>query len=140
MNQIQGYCQKIMLFHQRIMYGRYGMDQYGVFLLICATVCTYLAFMVAMWPFYVLRYLPLAYVFYRFFSKDIPKRRLENKNFLRYFAPYQQWFKLASSNLRDRQHKYFHCPKCKQKMRIPRGKGIIMVTCSSCHHIFREKS
>jgi len=32
------------------------------------------------------------------------------------------------------------CPKCTQKLRLPRGKGKIIVTCSKCRSEFRLKT
>ena len=37
-------------------------------------------------------------------------------------------------------YKYFRCPQCKQKLRAPRGRGKIQVTCQKCHHVFQTKT
>ena len=34
--------------------------------------------------------------------------------------------------IKDRKHKYFECPKCRQPVRVPRGKDKIAVTCPKC--------
>lgn len=39
-----------------------------------------------------------------------------------------------------KQYKYFKCPNCKVLMRLPRGKGVVTVTCSRCHNSFTQKS
>jgi len=39
-----------------------------------------------------------------------------------------------------RQYKEFHCRSCGQKLRVPRGKGKLKVTCSACHAQFSIKS
>ena len=39
-----------------------------------------------------------------------------------------------------RQYKYFICPQCTQRLRVPRGKGHLRVTCTRCHHVFETKS
>jgi ribosomal protein L37AE/L43A len=33
----------------------------------------------------------------------------------------------------------FKCPSCKQKLRAPKGRGKIQVTCSKCHNQFIKK-
>ena len=33
----------------------------------------------------------------------------------------------------------FKCPSCKQKLRAPKGRGKIQVTCSKCHAVFIKK-
>ena len=38
----------------------------------------------------------------------------------------------------DTEHVYFHCPKCNQEMRAPKGKGKILVTCKNCGEKFEK--
>jgi ribosomal protein L37AE/L43A len=40
----------------------------------------------------------------------------------------------------DSVSKIFKCPKCKQALRVPRGKGKILITCQSCGHKFEKKT
>ena len=42
--------------------------------------------------------------------------------------------------LKDREHKYFACPKCKQSVRVPKGKGKIAITCPKCREKFVKKT
>ena len=42
--------------------------------------------------------------------------------------------------LKDRQHRYFDCPKCHQMVRVPRGKGKISITCPRCREKFVKKT
>jgi RNase P subunit RPR2 len=39
-----------------------------------------------------------------------------------------------------RQYKYLICPQCTQRLRVPRGKGRIRVTCTRCGNVFETKS
>lgn len=39
-----------------------------------------------------------------------------------------------------RQYKYFICPQCAQRLRVPRGKGRLRVTCTRCGNVFETKS
>lgn len=39
-----------------------------------------------------------------------------------------------------RQYKYFICPQCAQRLRVPRGKGRLRVTCTRCGNMFEIKS
>lgn len=39
-----------------------------------------------------------------------------------------------------RQYKYFVCPQCAQRLRVPRGKGRLRVTCTRCGNRFEVKS
>ena len=42
--------------------------------------------------------------------------------------------------IKDREHRYFDCPKCRQPVRVPRGKGKIMITCPKCKERFQRKT
>ena len=39
-----------------------------------------------------------------------------------------------------KKYKYFICPQCTQKLRVPRGKGRLRVTCTKCGNVFEIKS
>ena len=39
-----------------------------------------------------------------------------------------------------KQYKYFICPQCTQRLRVPRGKGKLRVTCTRCGNKFETKS
>ena len=39
-----------------------------------------------------------------------------------------------------KQYKYFMCPQCAQRLRVPRGKGKLRVTCTNCGNVFETKS
>ena len=44
-------------------------------------------------------------------------------------------------NLEERRkYKHLTCPQCMQKLRVPRGKGTILVTCTKCRYKFRAKT
>jgi predicted phosphohydrolase len=42
--------------------------------------------------------------------------------------------------LKDRDHRYFDCPRCRQRVRVPRGKGKISISCPKCHEKFVKKT
>ena len=35
---------------------------------------------------------------------------------------------------------YYRCPKCRQKLRVPRGRGRIQISCPRCGTQFIKKS
>ncbi len=39
-----------------------------------------------------------------------------------------------------RYYKYFNCPNCNQKVRVPKGKGKIEITCPKCRTSFIRKT
>ena len=39
-----------------------------------------------------------------------------------------------------KHYKYLICPQCTQRLRVPRGKGRLIVTCTRCGNRFETKS
>lgn len=127
-------------FLSRFMAGRYGNDQLNLTLMV-AYLALYLIsilthFTVLYWVALVLVIVSL----FRCFSRQIERRRAENVRYLQMIRPLQRSFKTFRLRVKDRDHRYFKCPNCKQQMRVPRGKGRITVHCRSCGTTFEEKS
>lgn len=115
------------------MYGRYGTDQLNLFLLICAFSISVISNFIPIPFFGYLGLIPLIYSIYRTFSKNIAKRRSENEKFLHVWRKFTRFFKNFKKNAADRKiYKYFKCPNCSQKVRVPKGKGKISITCPKC--------
>ena len=49
-------------------------------------------------------------------------------------------FQRVLTQLKDRDHRYYHCPKCRQTVRVPRGHGKINIRCPKCGEQFVKKS
>ena len=71
----------------------------------------------------------MIWALYRCFSRNTYKRYQENRKFLQFF-----------DRLKDREHRYYDCPKCRQVVRVPRGKGKIAITCPKCKERFVKKT
>lgn len=133
---------------QQFMRGRYGMDQLGQFLSVVAVILIFVNFFIVSpilwWAVAVL----IVLLYYRMFSRNVAKRYQENQRYSELASGVRGWF----SDIRDRitHHKQMHdpqtgyhiyrCPRCHQKIRIPRGKGHIMVKCPKCQFEFHKKS
>ena len=129
-----------MRFLQRFMYGRYGSDQLNLFLLVVYLLCWFLSLFARLW---ILRYVGLVAILlalFRILSRNLDRRRAENAKFLKLVRPVTQWIALRRTIHRDKEHCYFKCPNCGQRLRVPRGKGKITVTCRACGNTFQEKS
>ena len=125
---------------QRFMYGRYGNDQLGFFLLGLSVALSLLATIFDFALLNLLAEVVIIYALFRMFSRNTYKRREENNRFLHKVNPFLKWFRLQQTMRKDKAHRYFKCPNCSQYLRVPRGKGKITVTCRSCRASFQEKS
>lgn len=129
-----------MRFIQRFMYGRYGADQLSFFLLALYLVLYLVSVFLHSSLCYALAMVALVLALYRIISRRPDRRRAENAKFLALAGPAVRWSKLRLTMLRDREHRYFRCPNCGQRLRAPRGKGKITVNCRNCGVSFEEKT
>jgi len=127
-------------FLRKLMAGRYGTDQLNTTLMVVWLVL-YLVSLFTRWT--ILYWVSLVLVLvtlFRGFSRRIDRRRAENARFLQLVRPVKSKLRNLSVRAKDRDHRYFRCPNCKQQMRVPKGKGRITVHCRSCGATFEEKS
>lgn len=126
---------------QRFFYGRYGLDQLGIFSFVLYFLLFVLNLFVKWTVIYVLMVVLLVVMLWRMLSKKYDKRRHENEIFLKVWNPIAQFFKLPFLRIRDRKtHKYVKCPACKKYMRIKKGKGEREINCPLCSNRFSVKS
>lgn len=130
-----------MLFQkfQQFMYGRYGGDKFSLFLVAVAIVFSFLGGL--FWPLSLVADVLLIYTIFRMFSRNYTARQREYAVFMKVWGPVENWFRFQTRRFKERKtYKYFHCPTCKQRLRAPRGRGKIQVTCQNCHNVFQTKT
>ncbi|MDF2675770.1 MAG: hypothetical protein K0Q97_57 [Bacillota bacterium] len=126
-----------MNFFQKFMIGRYGTDKLSMTLLVGGMIVTFIGDIVHSEILILSSYIFFTASFFRILSKNISARQQENIKFLKYYNPTTAWVKSQINVLKgNKSYKYFSCPNCKQKMRAPRKKGSIMVTCNKCSNKF----
>jgi len=126
---------------QRFMYGRYGMDAFGQFLLWSAIVFMLLSMIVKTPVLNTLSLALLLWGYFRMFSRNIQKRYQENCTYYRYVNKVKDFFKKQKSYMQQRKtHHIYKCPQCGQKIRIPRGKGKVAIRCRTCGTEFIKNS
>lgn len=125
----------------RFMSGRYGNDSLNNFIMISALVFMLLnAFWWKNGIVYTVVWALLILNIFRSYSRNIYKRRMENSKFQTLVKPITKRFGLAKKQKTDKEHRYFICPSCSQNVRVPRGKGKIVITCPKCGNKFERKS
>ena len=120
---------------------RYGGDQLSLVLLILSVLLTLVGHLTKLYLFIFISYIPLIISVYRMFSKNIHKRRMENYKFSIYISPIYSKYKNIQKRFGERKtHKFFKCPDCKSKLRLPKGKGRIIITCPKCNNKFEKRT
>ena len=124
---------KLSALLHNFMAGRYGTDRLNMVILSVGLVASLLSVLIKFAPvnlaLFVLSYGMMFWAIFRSLSRNTYKRYQENRKFLQ-----------LTGRLKDREHRYFDCPKCRQMVRVPRGKGKISITCPRCREKFVKKT
>ena len=125
---------------RQMMRGRYGVDELGRFILYAALLLLMISAVVRN---YILSFVITVIVIYglvRTFSRDHARRSEENQRYLDFCDRIRDAVQGHARNVRDREHAYFYCPRCHQLVRVPRGKGHIMIHCPKCGTDFEKRT
>ena len=129
----------------RFMQGRYGVDNLARFTLGVAlfviVVGSFMRQNAAGGVLDTVGFILIIYTYFRILSRNISARYAENQKYLKMTAGIRR--KLASWKSQLAQRKIYHiyrCPGCKQKIRVPRGRGKIEIRCPKCNTRFVKKS
>ena len=118
---------------RRFMEGRYGSDKLNTAILMVALVLvlvyTFLPFGLVKIILWIISYVLMIWAIFRMLSRNTYRRYQENRRFLQ-----------IVDGIRDREHRYYNCPTCRQRVRVPRGKGKISITCPKCREKFIRKT
>lgn len=124
----------------RWMQGRYGGDELGRFLIVVYIVVAMINLFLESELISLFLLGLMIWNISRILSKKIYARRKENQIFLAKMQPFQRGIKIIKLNLKDRNNRYYICPKCHQICRIPRTNKKGMITCPRCFHQFKARS
>ncbi len=133
----------------------YGLDLFSIFLILVSSFLNLFSLT------RIVALIVLLIALYRVFSKNVEKREQELRNFCMninkilskfnralpsnlpvfhfsdcapLFSNFKKWFN------EKRNFKIVKCPRCSQKLRLPRHRGRITVTCKRCLHEFKLKT
>ena len=122
---------KIAAGTRSFMQGRYGPDKLNTAILVTGVICCLLSMVIPVigMPLMLLSYVLMGWAIFRMLSRSTYNRYEENRKYLRFVE-----------RLKDRDHRYFDCPRCRQSVRVPRGKGKISITCPKCKEKFIKKT
>ena len=132
-NKPNSFFGKLRMGLQQFMTGRYGTDKLNMAILCVGLGFSFLSMLIPV-AMVKLIFTTISYVFmflaiFRSLSRNIYKRYDENRKFLLFFQ-----------KLKDKNHRYYNCPRCRQQVRVPKGKGKIAITCPKCREKFIKKT
>ncbi|MDE7061280.1 MAG: hypothetical protein K2O71_06770 [Lachnospiraceae bacterium] len=126
---------------QQFMMGRYGVDQLARFLNLFVVILLVVSMLARQWVLYLFALALMTYSYFRIFSRNRQRRYAENIKYLQKTAKIRTSFGAFFREMKMRRtHHIYHCPGCRQKIRIPRGKGKVAVRCPKCSVEFIKKS
>lgn len=123
------------------MSGRHGPDELSFAILILFMICWGLSLFFPSRIWLILEILLAVLCYYRIFSKRHFKRSQENARFLRYYDMVRFKVQHVKHRFHERKtHRFYTCPNCRQKLRVPKGKGSIVITCPKCRTKFEKRT
>ena len=118
---------------RHFMIGRYGTDKLNMVILGAGLIASLVSMFIHFAPVNLLltavSYALMGWAIFRTLSRNTYKRYQENRKYLMFMQ-----------RLKDRDHRYFDCPRCRQQVRVPRGKGKIAISCPKCKEKFIRKT
>lgn len=121
--------------------GRQGPDDLAVFCVNLAMVIVLVNVFAHVGALSFVALALLAYGIFRIQSKNLGARARENEAFLNALGPVRPWVQNPRAAYGElRAYKHVRCSSCKQKVRVPRGKGKLRVTCPKCRTKFEVRS
>ena len=135
------FMQKVREGLRKLMVGRRGADELSLALLIAGVVLSMLSSITRIGLFYLIGLVGYGLSIFRMFSRNINKRYAENAKFLMFWRGWRSGLKQFINRMKNmRKYKYFKCPECHSRLRLPRKVGEVTVTCGKCHHAFKQKA
>ena len=136
-----GFFDKFRAAVSRFMSGRYGSDQRNLTMVIGALIVTTIGSLSGVYFLTLAADALLLLAIFRMFSKDRYRRAHENQVYLEKTQKVRraatEWVNRVKNS---RKYRYYTCPKCKQRLRVPRGVGNITITCKQCGTKFDKKA
>ena len=132
-NWFQNFTARMGAGFRHFMLGRYGSDKLNTAVLLAGLVACLLSMFLKLPILNLLltlfSYVCMGWAIFRMLSRNTYKRDEENRKYLRFLE-----------QLKDKQHKYYACPRCRQTVRVPKGKGKIAITCPKCKEKFIKRT
>ena len=128
-------------FLRSFMIGRYGPDHLNIAMIVVSLVLSLVHGVFRFAPILYVSYAILALALFRMLSRNIVRRRSENDKFIRHWWPVKTGARGFLTKVRQRKtHRFLKCPGCHNRLRVPRGKGMLQITCPKCGERFMKRT
>lgn len=120
---------------------RYGVDELSKFLMVLSLGLIIAANFTNSSVFNLLGFLAIGFAYFRILSKNYHKCSLQNRKFLQLRNRLSGSWQGQIRRFKERKiYRFYSCPSCRQKVRIPKGRGKVKITCPKCSAEFSEIS
>ena len=139
---------KLINVFQNIMRQTNGIDDLSKFLLKTGAIISIAGFLFSSKILTWIGFIVIILMYVRTFMKDKQKFYQHNRKYHAFRNRIINYFN-GQRNIADRKkeqfnqrktHRFYRCPSCKQKVRVPKGKGKIAITCPACSEKFVKKT
>ena len=123
------------------MRGRRGPDDIAIFCIGLAVLLVIINLFANVGLISLIALALIVYAIFRIQSKNLSARAKENEDFLKAIGPARPWLQNPKAAAAEaKEYKHAKCSSCGQRVRVPRGKGKLRVTCPKCGEKFEVKS
>lgn len=139
---------KLINMFQNIMRQSNGIDDLSKFLLKTGAIISIAGFLFSSKILTWIGFIVIILMYVRTFMKDKQKFHQHNRKYhavrnrmINYFNGQRNSVDRKQEQFNQRKtHRFYKCPNCKQKVRVPKGKGKIAITCPACSEKFVKKT
>lgn len=129
----------------RFMHGRYGVDELSQFLMVIALLGVLVSRIARIALLAPLSWIIILIVYMRILSKNFTRCYQQNKKYLTIRNKVKNFFVIRKNKIRHKVNRWmgyhvFKCPSCKQKIKVPRGKGKVEIRCQKCNTKFIKRT
>ena len=131
----------LMQWFRRFMVGRYGTDSLNKFLSAISIILLVISMFTSFSLLYPIAVLFLIYSLFRTFSRNTYKRSRENQIYWQARQKIVSKFRPIKNRFRQRKtYRFYKCKTCHTTLRVPKGRGRMVITCPKCHTSFESRT
>ena len=147
MNLLKKYITMFRADMREVMSRRCGLDELNNFIMLVGFIFIVTALFSHKWIFTLIGAAFVVLCYIRVFSDKLDKRKKENDIYMKYMgsvvrkaAYLKLCLKMKIKSMGNTEYAYFVCSKCRQIIRIPKGKNKVNIRCPRCNKTFIKRT